>query len=184
MHKFFPITVITFALVSLAEVPPAFCQVYIHTNRFTPVADATILQNTPNSNYGSSNSLSVGLSSDGSSLGRALVGFDLSAIPTNAVVTNATLSFFQLNPISLENFYFVGVVQSNWAEAGVTWNSRSPSLPWSTPGGDITSPIAELDIFPGGGMTNVFVDDSRTRGNCFKPCKNSSAIRRKTSAGC
>lgn len=90
----------------------------------------------PNSNFGSHDDMIVASWTVGGnpSNTRALLNFDLSAVPANAVITSASLSLYH-NPNSLSgnighsqnggsNAAWLRRVTSAWTEYGVTWNSQ------------------------------------------------------------
>jgi len=118
------------------------------TVKLYPEADATVLQGTASSNWGSMTTLRVGYDYGGCSdsvngkIGRALVRFDLSSIPAGATITDA-----QLHLRLVGYCYYTGHSQnrtvtvyranSSWLESGVTWNNKpgytSPSTSQSVP---------------------------------------------------
>ncbi len=122
------------AIVVISPALPSFGQ-YVYTTNFFPVADASIRSDAPDGKDGSSNSLTVGVSSDGSSTNRGLFRFDVSSIPTNATVTNVTLSLIALKQPSAPYYFGLYLLLTNWVESEVTWNNRSALMPWIAPGG-------------------------------------------------
>jgi hypothetical protein len=129
------------------------------------IADATIREDAPDNNYGDTSSVTAGLSSDGSSLSRALFKFDLSTIPTNATVTNITFSLIELGQPPAQSTFFLSPLLINWVEAEVTWNNRSVGMPWTQPGGDFSAESAFAYLSSGAaGTTNQFTDNGGTPG--------------------
>ncbi len=128
-----------------------------------PAADATISSSTPDVNDGNSYLVTAGVSIDGLSISRALFRFDLSSIPTNAIVTNASLYLVGATQPAAPGLFGLSVVLTNWSEAGVTWNDRLLSVPWSAPGGqsgvDFLSYASSFAILNGPGLTNQFMDN-------------------------
>ena len=61
------------------------------TAQFKPVADTAIFQPEAPNNFGRQNSLPLGTVANQTASGRLLLRFDLSSLPTNAVITNVTL---------------------------------------------------------------------------------------------
>lgn len=112
------------------------------TVSFNPVADAYIRQFDPDrtlGDYGSEPSLVSGALGSRAQfeVRRAMLRFDLSAIPAGAVVSSATLQvtvvMVPLSPIN-STFDIKRVLQS-WSEGGVSWNTRSGAgTPWQVPG--------------------------------------------------
>lgn len=99
---------------------------------------------------------------------RALVRFDLSAIPTGSQINSATLRIFEsrsrdVHAVALHRLTRSwGESASNGGDAGVgapaapgdaTWTvAFFPGTPWATPGGDfVPVPSAQSDIGPQGG---------------------------------
>jgi hypothetical protein len=155
------IPMIVLALVVVSGAANSSAQ-YIRTTNVFPVADATIGSSSPDSNYGSSTAVMVGVGGDGSSLNRGLFRFDLSGIPTNGSVSNVTFSLIGVNQPSHSTYYGPSVVLSNWLEAGVTWNDRMMSVPWSEPGAqpgvDFLPYASAIINFAGPGITNQITD--------------------------
>jgi hypothetical protein len=96
-------------------------------------------------NTGSDQSLRIG--NDGASVSRALLKFDLSSLPSGAIVADADVSLWRQQAsgaISVD----VEPVTAAWTEGtgtsattcstadGTTWSARSPGSAWATPGGD------------------------------------------------
>ncbi|MEJ5200507.1 MAG: DNRLRE domain-containing protein, partial [Anaerolineae bacterium] len=98
-----------------------------------PVADTWVNYFLPNNNYGTTTQLRVGSSEcPGQGFpdrGRALLRFDLSALPAGQVIQSASLQLYlnyaytgsggaTINTIGLHR------VTANWTETGSTWNSQ------------------------------------------------------------
>jgi hypothetical protein len=159
-----PISVIALLLVSVFGVSRLPGQ-YVFTANLFPAADATIVLEAPDNNYGTSPSIVAGFSSDASSLSRALIRFDLSSLPTNAIVTNITLTLTPLNQPPVQGTYFLSPMLTNWVETQVTWNSRSSGMPWSQPGGDFTGETGYAFLSNETPRTNnAFTDDGSFPG--------------------
>ena len=71
------------------------------TTNLTAVADTGLWAGAPNNNLGHNVFLPIGTSTSGH-IGRGLVRFDLSAIPTNATITSATLTLKILSKPGLQ----------------------------------------------------------------------------------
>jgi hypothetical protein len=96
------------------------------------VADATVRNGAPNTNFGSEPTLEVMLYRSGDVWGEAmaLVRFDLSALPANAIIESATMELYLVDadgedPAPIGAYFITG----NWTEAGVTWNNRPAAQP-------------------------------------------------------
>ncbi len=92
--------------------------VTIQRGTFGGVSDAHISQGSPNNNYGTSNALSIGLTS---SARNGLVQFDLSSIPSNAVIASATLTLRVI--AGGGSVLRAHRVTAAWSESTVTWAS-------------------------------------------------------------
>lgn len=103
--------------------------------------DASIDQSKPNGNFGEAKEFALGTDS------RALLYFDLSALPAESTVYSATLEVSTPGdpypPIMVD----IHRLTAEWNEGtdlngttlpadGVTWNERKPGIPWITAGGD------------------------------------------------
>ena len=98
----------------------------------TAVKDAYIRQSSPTSNQGLLGSMVV--DRETGDLQRALVQFDLSAIPANAVVVSAALKL-EASAIGGALNTSAYQLQQSWTETGVTWNESSSGVNWSVAGG-------------------------------------------------
>ncbi len=106
--------------------------------------DAWITSNAPITNYGNyANFAAIAWSSGGDFVSRGLMSFDLSSIPTNAIITDAKLSLYcnttsdhpQLHSnLSGSNSCFLQRITSSWSEFGVNWSNQ----PSTTNVGQIT----------------------------------------------
>ncbi|MFQ5596260.1 MAG: DNRLRE domain-containing protein, partial [Anaerolineae bacterium] len=99
-----------------------------------PVADAYISQAAPTTNYGSSTRLDVqNLDAEIPDDRRSYVGFDLSAIPSNAVITSAGFKAYLYEALGSSSVSVqLRRVTSAWAFNTVTWNSRPASTSYRT----------------------------------------------------
>lgn len=98
--------------------------------------DTCLLQNWPD-DFSNGDSRSIGLDSVNTKNIRPLLRFDLSSIPSNAVVQNATLLLdFQTGNKANQITFNVHALTTNWTENETSWNSSSSTTLWSTPGGD------------------------------------------------
>lgn len=122
-----------------------------------PTADTSLFEVSPNNNLGKA-WLAAGTQRTGERA-RALVLFDLAALPTNAVVSSAALTFKVVKASSgaVNSTFEIRRVLVDWAEgtkgstgsgtgsaatAGESsWNSRGPGS-WSVPGGAVGSDFA------------------------------------------
>ena len=111
--------------------------------------DALVFEVTPGSNYGAISTLEVGKVVVGKS--RSYIRFDLPAIPTTAVVTEATLSLWYVASTSAtETTIDIYPVTSAWAENTITWDDQPTHGPVAQGSEEIpatgTSDFVEWDI--------------------------------------
>lgn len=90
--------------------------------------DADINESSPNSNYGNTNTMYVG----DQDKWRGLVYFDLSSIPSNALVSSASIILRAVGGSSQSVNIASHVVQEEWEEMYVTWYRRTSTQNWST----------------------------------------------------
>jgi hypothetical protein len=125
-----------------------------------PIADTTMTDSQPGTNFGSSLQLPVGVSAPGDVHYHALFKFDLSIIPTNATITNVTLNLIVVQNVQPPALFDLSPLLTNWVEGEVTWINRTASAPWTTPGGlagtDYTSGPYAIAALNGAGTTNAF----------------------------
>ena len=134
---------------------------------FTPAADTTLFELFPNHNLGLS-SLAVGATASTGSRTRGLLRFDVSSIPSNAVIESATLTFAVTRTPSVggePSTFSVHRFLSPWNEGAGTGNTGTPaslgettwvsqfhgSAPWLQPGASaglnyVATPSGGVDI--------------------------------------
>ncbi len=128
---------------------PDFEIVTIEVGPLSTTAEATIFVSKdtfisskfPNSNYGGFSEIRVGRDASYDAV-RLLMQFDLTPIPANALINNATLNFYQSGftpsndaPYTMQTRYLA----SDWSEYSVTWNNNQPE--WGDPIGTNDIPI-------------------------------------------
>ncbi len=136
---------------------------YIYWTNLYPVADATIRSDAPDSNFGGATFVMAGSSNSGAIVGRGLFRFDLSGIPTNATVSNATLTLVDVNSAG-SGYFGLNRVLTNWDESAVTWNHRTAAMTWTAPGGQTGTDIfvyssSDLLFQPAPGTTEQFTNN-------------------------
>jgi PKD repeat protein len=96
--------------------------------------DAYIREASADTAHGTETSLQVdGAEPSGSTTDMYIVlGWDISAIPTNATVESAEIQFVVTNPSG--GPYDCFSLLTGWDQAQVTWNSAFTGVPWGTPG--------------------------------------------------
>ncbi|WP_141611224.1 DNRLRE domain-containing protein [Litorilinea aerophila] len=120
-----PILLLSVLWVGLAGLRPARGQAALFTAVLPVQEDAAVYANTPDANYGAG-SLGAGPNV------RSYLRFDLSSLPANATIQQATLRVKAAE--SSDNFasdVSIGRVDGAWSEMTVTWNSRPPVTPGS-----------------------------------------------------
>ncbi len=99
-----------------------------------PVADAYVRQTLPTTNYGSETNLDV-QNWDNAEFPddrRSYVGFNLSRIPSNAIITSAGFKAYLSEAQGLTSVYVqLRRVTSSWAYNTVTWNNKPSSTSYS-----------------------------------------------------
>lgn len=100
-------------------------------------------------NWGTADDLDVGEFKAAAELYRSLVKFDLSSIPTNAVVSSANLQLYDGAEDHSDNTRTMRCyrIRRAWVETEVTWNIWKTGNSWTTPGcGDTTNDREATDI--------------------------------------
>jgi hypothetical protein len=94
----------------------------------TPIGATIISQLQPNKSFGPQENLFVGRSSTPNDVFRSLLDFDISAIPTGSIITNATLRliFFQKIAPGIQPLRAQGLL-SDFLQSTVTWNTQPAS---------------------------------------------------------
>lgn len=90
----------------------------------------------------------------GNKTASTFLGFDLSAIPASATITDVTLELYVVNQQNQAYFDLYRVTQA-WSETEVTYNDRMAGTAWDSAGGDVDSSIQY-------GNTQVLTGDVNT----------------------
>ncbi len=99
--------------------------------------DAYISSSSPNTNYGTADPLKVQTNSL-----RTLIGWNLSSIPQDAVISSAIMRLY-VPSVQKTNNNNVNVYRltRQWYENNVTWNKYDGSHSWTTAGGDYNGTV-------------------------------------------
>lgn len=120
-------------------------------------ADTMLINNAPLSNYGSFSVINVGAYGVANDKRRGLFYFDLSSIPSNAVISEARF-VFNVNTFSPQNGTSLSVIayviDSAWGEMTETWDTNS--------GGDYSLQIGAGNISSTGGWV-VFLSTAKVQ---------------------
>ncbi|MDB6055125.1 MAG: hypothetical protein JWN25_2648 [Verrucomicrobiales bacterium] len=105
------------------------------TTNLTPVADTFMRDSAPDMNFGGNSPLLVGIAKDfGPPQNRVLMKFDLTQLPTNAIITNVTLTIIVTRSNTEESYFDLNRMLVEWDEFESTWNNRFATIPWSEGG--------------------------------------------------
>lgn len=104
-------------------------------------ADAQLLFGNKDVNYGNGTNEGKIIIHSGTEPIRGILRFDFSALPDDAIITNATLSLYcWADPCPADRTYRVyEITQGGWLEMETTWNSYKTGFAWDTAGGDYTT---------------------------------------------
>lgn len=102
-------------------------------------ADSVIIAAAPTTNYGSLNVIEVGdLSPSASTYIRTLIKFDVSSIPSDAIIVSAKLELYESTAYNSNSIapWNVNVhrLLADWNEAQVTYNNRVTGTAWTVAG--------------------------------------------------
>ena len=158
----------------------------------TPSADTYISSLSTDTNYGSSDSLSVSILRTVAAIDtRTLLRFDLAAIPSNAIIDKAELRLYQTSWTGDPWNVAIHRILGPWSESSVTWGTQPSSATWTTvaaPSGDgilvtwdVTGLVEDwvyrsfaypnygLMLLPNGGVSNNRVFDSKEKAGGTAP---------------
>lgn len=111
----------------------------------TAGVDTWLAQSLPTTNLGTNALFLIG--GDGANASRALIKFDLSSLPSNAVISSATLSIYAtVDEATTASTIRVYRQIRAWTEAGATWNTYDGSTSWQTAGGFGALDCEQTDI--------------------------------------
>ncbi len=107
-------------------------EVFAVSVSLAPSSDATISDQSPIAPLGTGTTLQIGTSGKGVSY-RSLFSFNFASMPTNAVVTNVTLTLRVIETSVITNGWVdLHRLNRSWTESVVTWTNRlSPPASWS-----------------------------------------------------
>ncbi|HEY9472737.1 MAG TPA: DNRLRE domain-containing protein [Mycobacteriales bacterium] len=143
--------------------------------------DTTISSAQPTSNENSLTGqpwMMVGDNSGTFGTTRALLGFpDVSALPTNAHVLDATLHMWQFTTIGSGGTYDLHALTRDFDQTTATWDAASSGTAWTSPGGDFTAAVS-------GSVSGLTNDPHRldwdatamTQGWVSNPASNHGAV--------
>jgi len=100
------------------------------TSEYIASEDSFVRLNSPNSNYGSWNDITIGKAwnlGNYFDTSQAFIKFNISNINSNAIVSSAYLDVYQyVRSDYASGLYDIQVskVSSNWSELGITWNNK------------------------------------------------------------
>jgi hypothetical protein len=100
------------------------------------LADATVSQLAPDTNYGAYPNMWVRSSNDaGWKNARVFLEFDLSGIPQGSKIISATFSAYAYSPPTDSRTYGLYLLDDSWDESTITWNNRPlwPGQPIAVP---------------------------------------------------
>jgi len=132
-----------------------------------PIADTTVQELLPDSNFGDGTSFTSG-GRRGGGITRGLLEFDIAGnLPAGAIINSASLSLTVVRTPSfgVASVFDLNRLLASWAEgngsdmagslgvAGATWNNRfgTAGSPWATPGGDFAATISGSRAIAGSG---------------------------------
>jgi hypothetical protein len=121
---------------------------------FSMSQDTYITSGIPDGNYGSAGNLAIGYSSSGGlDALRMLLQFDLSSIPSNATVNNASVYVYQYAASGISNMGFQSqYAVAPWDQYNATWNNANYLGGSALPVGNFPSTLGWLSF----NSTNVF----------------------------
>lgn len=124
------------------------------------IDDCSPSQGAPTSTNGTSDRVYVSSVSAGNAKRSIFVMTGISSIPTNAIVSAASLTLYRLNAASPARNYNIHKLLKLPSEANATWNNQTTGTPWTSGGAggdgtdaDLTNIIATGAIPTGAGST-------------------------------
>lgn len=116
-----------------------------------PITTATYLDSSvATTNFGSSTSLLVGVTSDknGTYYKRSLLYTSISAIPAGQTIfpSSKLRLYCSVAAGSAEASSINRITQTAWTEAGATWNKYDGTTDWTVAGGDFTTPTVSFNL--------------------------------------
>lgn len=124
---------------------------YTHTLVIQPDSntglDTYLYSADPTSNNSINTWLTIGERTDASGIYRSVIKFDLTLIPSNAVITSAVLSLYCITDLaSSPSRYSLYRLKRAWVLAEATWNQWKIGSSWSTGGAFGTDDCEQIEI--------------------------------------
>jgi hypothetical protein len=149
------------------------------------IADALVNEASPDKNYGTSGSLTVGVTASGGPARAALLRFDLSPIPPGVSIVSATATLTRLLTFNAQSPIDAHRVTAPWSESAVTWNTLSaaylPAVVASFPPGATTTAdlTALVQAWHSGALPNegLFLDRDTTGATTFASSEDAQGAR-------
>lgn len=108
-------------MLNLSWSQPTTTTIYINSSG----KDSEVKSAAPTTNYNASGRLNVSWASTGSNIERFFVSADLSSIPSNAIITAATLNLYCYSvDNNLQHPIYIRRVSTSWVESTITWNNQ------------------------------------------------------------
>ena len=144
------------------------------TTSLSPTADAYVDEANPNNNYGSASTLDIGEDSNGND-DYIYIRFDLSGIPSDAVIVSAELKLYAKEGIADGKTVKIYRVLGDWSETGITWSNKPDNAANETDSAAIpsTNNWMVLDVT---GDVEGFVNGSFSNYGWVIKCVDCSAV--------
>ena len=114
----------------------------VQVTSLSAVADTTLHRDNQDTNFGNDTSLVVDKGGSGLGSERTAVRFDLSSLPSGAVITSAYLRLEATSvtdPLEIEAYELI----EGWDENTATYNNASLGTPFTTAGGTVNSTVLD-----------------------------------------
>lgn len=112
--------------------------------------DTMMQSGSASTNYATNAAMNIGESNAGTNTTHALIKFDLSSLPSDAVISSATLALklSQAGSFRASSNRTIRVYRQKkaWLEAEATWNNSTTASPWQSPGGFGVNDCEQTDI--------------------------------------
>ena len=114
------------------------------TSAMTLLNDTAIDSSSPNTNYGSSETVDLGQTIGGES--RILISFN-NTVPSGDMVTSATLNLTcGINPLDIDSInIYTATLKKTWVESSASWTGPDNGVFWGMDGADDTSDRGEWE---------------------------------------
>jgi hypothetical protein len=111
------------------------------------INDTYLREQFPNNNFGTAEDLRAGNTSGETNFNTLILDSNISTIDSENTIVSAKLQIYITDSFGNSNITLRAYqATSSWTESQATWNNKTDSSTWTTPGGDYTTELGSVEI--------------------------------------